>query len=217
MVLKLYGPTFIAGGTAVVAMALAEKQIPFELVFVDMFVGEHKGAAHCAKQPFGQVPVIDDEGFILFESRAICRYLEEKYPTQGTRLVPTELKAKAWFEQAASIEFSNFEPYARGAYLQAIVQPMLDQPIDQAVLAKALADLSERLDVYEAILGKFLAGDEFTLADLFHMAFAGPLVAGGYDLMTTKGPNVARWWKDITRRPSWVSLQNGVKSTATAT
>lgn len=97
---------------------------------------------------------------------------------QGTRLVPTELKAKALFEQAASIEFANFHPYARGAYLQAIVQPyalstsrfvnianpgvsMLDLPIDQVVLSKALADLSERLDVYEEILGRqrFLAGD----------------------------------------------------------
>lgn len=148
MVLKLYGPTFIAGGTAVVAMALAEKQIPFELVFVDMFVGEHKGATHCAMQPFGQVPVIvntsgihlcaltlihraaqDDEGFILFESRAICRYLEEKYPTQGTRLVPTALQEKALFEQAASIEFANFEPYARAVYLQAIVQPYASRSV----------------------------------------------------------------------------------------
>ncbi|KAJ6567975.1 glutathione S-transferase [Mycena vulgaris] len=218
MVLKLYGPTFTAGGSGLVAMVLAEKQIPFEHIFVDMHVGEHKGAAHLGRQPFGQLPAIDDEGFLLYESRAICRYLEETHPAQGTHLIPTELEAKALFEQAASIEFANFEPHARAIYVQGIIQPLLGLPIDQVVMARAIAELSASLDVYEVILGKqqFLAGDELTMADLFHVAFGAPLERAGCDLMTSKGPHVARWWRDIISRPSWVGLKDGIKGTVSA-
>lgn len=49
----------------------------------------------------------DDDGFILFETRAICRYIAAKYPE--SRLIPTDPKKNALFEQAASIELMNFE------------------------------------------------------------------------------------------------------------
>jgi glutathione S-transferase len=53
----------------------------------------------------------------LCESRAICRYLAEKYADKGTALVPMHLKEKALFEQAASFEFANFHPHAMPATL----------------------------------------------------------------------------------------------------
>jgi glutathione S-transferase len=62
-----------------------------------------------------------DDGFILYESRAICRYLAEKYAEQGTvGLIPPELRAKALFEQAASIEYANFQPYAWVIYVEGL-------------------------------------------------------------------------------------------------
>ncbi|KAJ6451232.1 hypothetical protein C8R47DRAFT_1061965 [Mycena vitilis] len=56
--------------------------------------------------------IIDDDGFILCESRAICRYLADKYSDQGTPLSPSDLKVRALVEQAASFEFANFHPAA---------------------------------------------------------------------------------------------------------
>jgi glutathione S-transferase len=56
----------------------------------------------------------DDDGFILYESWAIARYICEKYRDQGTNLIPfDDLKKRALFEQAASIEQANFGPHVR--------------------------------------------------------------------------------------------------------
>lgn len=142
MVLKLYGSPF-STCTRRVATVLHEKDVPFELVEVDLRQGAHKAPAFLEKQPFGQIPYIvrelldvecinittkssllqDDDGFILYESRAICRYICAKYPNQGTSLVPTDLKANALFEQAVSIEGSNFDPYASAAVAEMIFKP----------------------------------------------------------------------------------------------
>ncbi|KAJ6626736.1 glutathione S-transferase, partial [Mycena sp. CBHHK59/15] len=62
----------------------------------------------------------DDNGFILYETRAICRYLSEKYADQGTPLIPTSLKEKVLFEQATSIEFANFHPQVMKVGVEAL-------------------------------------------------------------------------------------------------
>ncbi|KAK6983806.1 glutathione S-transferase [Favolaschia claudopus] len=216
MVLTLYGLDAPLGGTAIVAMTLAEKGLPFTFVSLDLKLGEHKTTEFREKQPFGLVPVLDDDGFILYESRAICRYLAEKYPTQGPMLVPIEPKARALFDQAVSIEFSNFYPYAHGVYIEGLGKPeYFNLPIDHAAVEGYTSQLSERLDVYEVILGKqrFLAGEEFTLADLFHLSFGPCLELAECDLMASKGPNVARWWKEVSSRSSWINIRdNGIKA-----
>ncbi|KAJ7767553.1 glutathione S-transferase [Mycena olivaceomarginata] len=154
MVLKLFGMP-MATCARRVATILVEKKVPFEFVLVDFSKAEHKSPAYLASQPFGQVPYIDDEGFILYESRAICRYIEDKYPNQGTPLVPHRQPRKALFEQAASIEMGG-------------------QASNKAVFDELIETLSAKLDAYETILGnqRYLAGNEVTLADLFHIPTA---------------------------------------------
>lgn len=72
MVIKLYGS---AMSTARVLVTILEKELPYEVVFVDIAKGEQKKEDYLKMQPFGKVPVMDDDGFVMFESRAICRYL----------------------------------------------------------------------------------------------------------------------------------------------
>lgn len=130
MVLKLYGFTQ-SPFSKLVAAILIEKEIPFEYINVNLQTGEHKKPPYLAIQPFGEVPCIvssqrlpasvilplskvtiffkDDDGFILYESRAICRYLEEKYPAG---LIPTDLQKRARVEQAIFVEFSQFDRFA---------------------------------------------------------------------------------------------------------
>ncbi|KAJ6603760.1 glutathione S-transferase [Mycena sp. CBHHK59/15] len=218
MVLKLYSVPYASAGCGLVAMVLAEKQRPFELIVIDIPNKDHKTAEYIAKHPFGQVPVIDDDGFVLYESRAICRYLAEKYAAQGTALIPTGLKEKALVEQAASVEFANFLPSVTKVGMESIGKHRHNLPVDEAALAQAVSELAEKLDVYEVILAKqkFIGGNDFTLADIFHLYHAPLLAEGGIKIMTSEDrPNVTRWWNDVISRPTWVQLKaDGIKSIA---
>ncbi|KAJ7258168.1 glutathione S-transferase [Mycena rebaudengoi] len=211
MTLKLFGSR-ISTCTKRVATVLIEKKVPFEFFEIDWARNEHKSKEFMAHQLFGQVPYIDDDGFILYESRAICRYISEKYANQGTKLVPTDLKGKAIFEQAASNEYSNFDPFCYRAVFEAVFKPFMGLETNKAQLEENIKTLSAKLDAYEVILGKqkYLAGDEVTLADLFHLPYGTLLEKAGSDLMSTKGPNVTRWFNALQARESWVATKDGV-------
>ena len=64
MVLKLYG-IYRSGWVRLVAAVLQEKQVPFELVYVDFDNGEHKLPEYLEKHPFGQIPYIVSDSFNL--------------------------------------------------------------------------------------------------------------------------------------------------------
>ncbi|KAF5314738.1 hypothetical protein D9611_007252 [Ephemerocybe angulata] len=197
MVLTLYGNS-LSTCTKRVGQVLLEKQVPFQVVDVDLSKRENRTLEYLLKQPFGQ----DDDGYIIYESRAISRYIAEKYGDQGTPLIPTELKAKGLFEQAASIEQSNFDAYANPAVYEMIIKRYLGLPRDKAYFDKLIAQLEPRLDVYDEILSRqrYLAGDELTLADLFHLPYGVLLVEAGSNAMEVR-PNVARRVMFQGRRP----------------
>ena len=102
MVLKIYGAAH-STCTRRVLTVLAEKNAEYELIPVNLSKNEQASAAFRVKQPFGKVPVLDDEGFLVYESRAICRYLARKFAGQGTRLIPDEGDVRGWglFEQVS--------------------------------------------------------------------------------------------------------------------
>jgi hypothetical protein len=73
MVLKVYGS---AMSTSRVLTTILEKELPYEFIKVDIAKGEQYNEDYKKLQPFSKVPVIDDDGFIMYESRAICKYLD---------------------------------------------------------------------------------------------------------------------------------------------
>ncbi|KAF7313001.1 Glutathione S-transferase [Mycena kentingensis (nom. inval.)] len=216
--IKLHGHP-ISTCTKRVATVLLEKGIPFEFVQVD-FAGIKTADYKANMQPFGQIPVLEDDGYFLFESRAIGRYLAEKYADQGTPLIPTggDLKEKGKFECAMSIEATQFLPAELLAH-EAVFKPFRGGQANPDEVARLTAALTEKLDAYEQLLAKsaFLAGDKITLADIFHLPYA-TLATNmiKLDLFTNAEarPNVARWYKAITERDSWVKVSAGVASSA---
>lgn len=215
MVLKLHGAAASTCGKRV-GFILHEKQIPFELVTVDWASGEHKTPAWLEKQPFGQVPYIDDDGFIVYESRAIARYLATKYADQGTPLLPdpSDLKALAILDQAISVEVNNFEPYACGITKEKVFKKYRGEEADPHFLSYYETSLKDKMDGFERVLSKqkYMAGDKITLVDFFYLPYGDFVTQLGYDYLTNeaKWPNVARWWKDITSRESYKAVKDGI-------
>jgi len=214
MVLKLYGAS-VSTCTQRVATVLIEKKVPFELVTVDWSKGEHKSEAFVKMQPFGQVPVLEDDGFILYESRAIGRYIALKYSNQGTQLYPEDLKKRALIEQAASVEGSNWDPHVSGIVSEKVFKKWRGLEADDAQVTKYTTALGGRLDVYEKILSKqkYIAGNEFSLADIFHLPYGVKLYDAGHGDLIDSRPNVKRWFNEIRSRDSWKAVEGGVKST----
>ncbi|KAG7091771.1 hypothetical protein E1B28_008174 [Marasmius oreades] len=207
MTIKLYG-LIVSTRTTRVMITLHELGVPYEFIKVDLFKGEHKDPEYLKKHPFGQLPTLEDDGLIIYESRAICRYLATKYADKGKNLIPSpsDLPALAAFETACSIEKSNFDVYAAKAVAEKVFTPYYGKKPDEEKIKGLIESLEQNMKIYESILGKqkYLGGDVFTLADIFHISFAAMVPrAAGDDFWERQGPNVARWWKDISSRPSW--------------
>jgi len=195
--------------TRIVALIAKERNIPYEFVPVNLVTGEQKQPAHLAHHPFGQVPYItQDDGFELYESRAIGRYLATL--GSGPELIPTEPKARAKFEQAASIEHAQFDPIASDILFERMIKQYIGLTTNEERVKELIPQLESKLDGYEAILGrqKYLAGDEVTLADLFHLPLGNCIFEDLGLGSLEKRPNIQRWWKDISSRPSWQAVKD---------
>ncbi|GAA0158757.1 transferase [Lithospermum erythrorhizon] len=112
MVVKVYG-TVNAACPQRVMVCLIEKEVDFEVIHVDLETGQQKQPQFLLRQPFGQVPAIEDGDFKLFESRAIARYYATKYADQGTNLLGTTLEERALVDQWLEVEGHNFNNLKR--------------------------------------------------------------------------------------------------------
>jgi glutathione S-transferase len=201
--MKVYGHP-MSTCTRKVLTTLAEKGADCEFVMVDLGKNEHKAPEHVARQPFGQIPVLDDGDFRMFESRAIARYLDETLP--GAKLTPSDPKGRAQMEQWISVETSNFTPHAMKIIWEGLFKKFLmGQDGDQDVIAAGRAAVSKTLDIVEQHLGKnpYFAGSEFSIADIGYMPYVEYLFAAGAGDLITSRPNVASWWNRVSSRPSW--------------
>jgi len=195
--IKLYGSP-LSTCTRKVLMTLAETSTPYEMNVVDFATGAHKKEPHISRQPFGRIPAIDDDGFEMFESRAIARYIAEK---SKSPLVPTELKARAKMEQWISIETSEFATHA----MKFVYEHTFKRKQEQSVLDAAAAALKTTLGVMNAQLAKtpFISGESFTIADIGYMPYLEYVMASPAKDLVTPHERVAMWWEKIRARPAW--------------
>lgn len=194
---KLYGNPF-STCTRKVLTTLAETKTPYEFIVVDFAKGEHKQQPHLSRQPFGQVPAIDDDGFALYESRAICRYLSEK---ADSALTPRNPQQRAKMEQWLSVETSNFTPHA----MKFIYNYVFKRQQEPAVLENANASLDSCLKVLSETLSNsaYFVGDQFTLADIAFMPYVEYVMGTPAAETLKKHPAFVAWWSRVSERPSW--------------
>lgn len=166
---------------------------------------------HMRRHPWGKVPVITfPNGFTLHEGRAICTYLSRKYDFP---LLPStsDAEAAAMFDQAQSIEMSYFaEPAGRLAF-EKFVKQRLQLPSDDTVVAEALKSLELFFDVAEQNLQRqeYMAGEYFTLVDIFYIPLIQRLSVMGYGDLVSSHKAVKAWWERCITRPAISQMFEG--------
>ena len=173
---------------------------------VDLRKGEHKQPAHLARQPFGQVPALEDGDFSLYESRAIARYVND---TRGGKLTPVDPKKRALMEQWISLEQGTITPEFATIVFQRVFAPKFGMTTDEAAVKAAADKVAQGLDIMDAHLGKneYLAGEQFTIADVFFIPYFALTLYTPEATLITSRPNIDAWFKKITARPSWAKVQ----------
>ncbi|KAI3965649.1 hypothetical protein MKX01_010606 [Papaver californicum] len=204
-VLKVHGSA-ISTATQRVIATIIEKDLEYELVLVNLREGEHKREPFISLNPFGQVPAFEDGDLKLFESRAITQYIAHDYASSGTPLISFEKMPIMvnWME----VEAHHFEPVSSALAWELVFKPMFGMTTDAAVVEENEAKLAKVLDVYEKRLSqsKYLAGDEFSLADLHHLPNLQCLIGTPIKKFFESRPRVSAWSEDILARPSWAKV-----------
>ena len=208
MTVTLHGPTY-SSYTRTVRLALEEKGVAYTLDEVDIFSGATKAPEHLARQPFGKVPALTHDGFGLYETSAIARYVDEAFP--GPALLPADPKARARMAQICSITDGYvFGPAILKAFWQAAIVPMQGGTPDQAVMAEGFAKADAALAAIEALCvgGPFLCGAAISLADLhlFPVVDYFASVPAGREVLD-KHPKLSAWAAGMAGRASVVKTK----------
>jgi glutathione S-transferase len=179
-------------------LALIEKQLPFELVPVDLS-GKQFEPDFLAINPFGHVPVLEDSDFRVIESMAILDYLEARYPT--TALLPTDARVLAKVRMVQMLTLNELLP---GVFKLLIDSEGSKQP--SAEIEYAQLRVRNTLSFLEKLLGDgcYFAGEQFTLAEIV----AGTMVHKVPDLGVAliDYPRLSRWSERLLARPSWQQI-----------
>jgi glutathione S-transferase len=195
--LKLFGNP-VSTCTRKVLATLNETKTPFDFTVIDFSKGEHKQPPHLARQPFGQVPALDDDGFKMYEARAMARYIDAK---AGGTLTPKDLQERARMEQWISIETENFSSHAMKFIYHSVFKR--EQPPE--VLTKAGAALDVAFGVMERQLSEtsYLAGETPSIAEYCFAPYLEYLPATPAAAKIDGFPHVKKWWATVRDRPAW--------------
>lgn len=189
-------------------LALTEKGVAYERVEVNPFVPEDVGT-YRALHPFGRVPTLVHDGFVLYETGAITRYVDRHFA--GPALQPDESRALARMDQIIGVADSYaYWPLVRQVFAHRVMRPRLGRPADEAEIDRGLAAAPTVLAALEALAGPeaFLTGPTLSLADLhlgamiayFAQAPEGKALLARYD-------RLAGWWQRLASRPSMAATE----------
>jgi glutathione S-transferase len=147
-------------------LALAEKGVTHELV--DVSFGAHKEAPHLARQPFAKVPAFEHDGFVLYETQAIVRYVDERFA--GAPLQPEDVHQWSRMNQIIGIVDAYAWPSIAGMILfnRVLAPRLFGRPPNEEAIAEALPRARLCLAEIDRLMAdqRFLAADFITLADL---------------------------------------------------
>ncbi len=186
-----------SGNCYKVRLFCALTKTPLELVPVDFMAGEHKTAKFLAMNPLGELPILDDDGYILRDSQAILVYLAGKYG--GEAWLPKDPAHAAKVMQWLSTSANNVQHGPADARLVDLFGYKLDKPT-------TIANSNFILPIFEAHLSnnQWLEMGRVTIADIANFPYIALSHEGGISLDAY--PNIRAWIARIKALPNFIAM-----------
>lgn len=197
----------------IVAMTLTEKGVPWTHVEVDPF-DKPIPETYLALNPFGRVPTLVHDGFVLYETTAITRYVDEAFA--DTPVQPADPKERARMNQIIAVADSyGYWPMVRQVFSHRVFRPAQGSAGDEAVIAEGLQKSKAVLAALDRLAagGPFLAGSSLSLADLHlgaMVAYFAAAAEGRFELL--RHARLSEWWAALSIRQALLKTDPGLPS-----
>jgi len=183
-----------------VRIALIEKGLEFERINIDLSKKEQKNPQYLKIHPFGQVPALDDEGFIIYDSTIINEYLEDEYPYPP--LLPKDSEGRARARLMEDFRDTHFNPH----FVEIIHEVRKPEgQKDLKLIEHAKAEITKCFERIEKELeGKEYIAGTFSLADIAYMPNID-LLERFQIPVESKYKNMLAWIERLKTRPSYAA------------
>lgn len=192
-------------------LALVEKGVGYRLVDIDIFADGGPPEDYLRRHPFRRIPAFEHDGFRLYETGAITRYVDEAF--DGPALMPRAVQARARVAQILGVADNYlYRPLVREIYVERCLRPTEGREPDEEKIAAALPAARTCLTALEELLeasGPFAVGAELSLADLHLAPMAAYFTrASEGELLMSACPRLRRWWETMMARPSLAATRS---------
>ncbi|WLQ16301.1 glutathione S-transferase [Hahella aquimaris] len=189
-----------------VELMLSFLNLPYETIDLDMANGAHKAPDYLKINPLGQVPTIDDNGFVMADSNAIITYLTQKY-SDGYVWWPKEPEQAAEVQRWLSVAAGEIAQGPCAVRLVKVFGMKLDYDRAKSITESLFAILEPLLESRQ-----YLAGDHITLADVAGYSYISHAPEGGVSLQPY--PAIRAWLERIEAHPGFVGMKRSPLPTA---
>ncbi len=202
--LKIYGMNISSPANKVRYTAEA-LDLDYEFNQINLAMGEGQKPEYLTIHPLGKVPAIDDNGFRLFESDAICRYLAGK---KVGDFYPADLKERALIDQWADYATSHIMNAVSKILFNKVFYKFVGAEVDTRSLNEGEQWFQKYMPVIEAELSKSsnLAGDKMTLADIHLLAALDPCETAEISLVDF--PATSKWRNELIERKFYQAVHS---------
>lgn len=168
---------------------------------LDLQKGEQRGEAHLGRNPNGRVPVLDDNGFVLWESRAIMQYLCDKTP--GQTLLPLDPVGRADVSRWLFWDAAHSAPAATILVMERFVKKLRGLEPDAAEVARGEALLQQTASLLDTHLAgkQWVCQAHLTLAD--YSIAAAYALAGPAQFAISEFENLTAWLARVAELEAW--------------
>ncbi|RWS06730.1 glutathione S-transferase 1: isoform D-like protein [Dinothrombium tinctorium] len=172
-------------GCLAVKLTINQLNIPVNYIHLDMEANEHLKPEFLKINPAHLIPTIVDDGFNLWESRAITRYLANQYAPDN-ELYPRDAKKRAKVDLMLDFDLGSLYASATQWMYPPVLQNVPPSPEKEQAMI-------EKLKLFDQLLsnGHYAAGDHLTIADFSLAASLHTINSAGHNV--DQYPNIKSW------------------------